>query len=184
LGVDPIIQSRLLSKLPAAGNGTLTGLNYLQTVNLNRSDPEERNAYTGRVDFELSDRSSLNFVYKRNNIQDARTDIAAGFSNGTFASQGGPANLFSGSWQWSPRNDFSNDFRVGFQRTEPFFFGTTPLPSDYLIAGTPFTTPEPSFLNQGRNSDYWTIQDNAVFTPLATTRSDSDSSIRNTTSYR
>lgn len=164
LGVDPIIKARLLDKLPKAGNGNLTGVNYLQVVNLNRSDPEQRNAFSGRVDFELSDRSSLNFVYKRNNINDARTDIAAGFSTGTFASQGGPANLVSGAWQWSPTNNFSNEVRVGFQRTEPFFFSTAPFPTDYLIAGTPFTNPEPSFFDQGRNSDYWTYQDNAVYT--------------------
>ena len=163
LAVDPIIKARLLDKLPASGNGVFTGLNYLQVVNLNRSDPEQRNAFTGRVDFEINDRSSLNVVYKRNNITDARTDIAAGFSTGTFASQGGPANLIVGGWQWSPRNDFSNEVRVGFQRTEPFFFSTEPFPTNYLIAGTPFTNPEASFFDQGRNSDYLTIQDNAVY---------------------
>ena len=163
LTVDPIIKARLLSKLPATGNGTLTGVNYLQTVNLNRSDPERRNAYTARTDFEINDRSSINFVYKYNEITDARTDIAAGFSSSTFASQGGPTKFFVGAWQWTPTNSFSNEFRAGLQRSKPFFFGTTPLPSDYLIAGTPFTNPEPSFLNQGRNSDYSNVQDNAVY---------------------
>lgn len=164
LAVDPIIRNRLLSKLPGSGNGLLTGVNYLQTVNFLRADPEQRKAFTGRVDFELGDRSSLNFVYKYNSNQDARTDIAAGFSTGTFVSQGGPTNFATGAWQWSPTNSFNNEVRVGFQRSQPFFGGTTPLPSDYLIAGTVFTNPEPSFFDQGRDTDYYTFQDNAVYT--------------------
>lgn len=164
LAVDPIIKSRLLNKLPTAGNGLLTGLNYQQTVNLNRSDPETRKAYTGRADFEINDRSSLNFVYKYNTITDARTDQAAGYSTRTFVSQGGPTKLFVGAWQWSPKNNFTNEVRIGYQRSEPFFFGTETFPTGYLISGTPFTNPEPSFFDQGRNTDYYTYQDNAVYT--------------------
>lgn len=165
LTVDPIIRARLLDKLPKTGNGVLTGVNYLQTVNFNRADPETRKAATTRVDFEINDRSSVNFVYKWNTITDARTDQFAGFSPTVFVNQGGPTNLYSGAWNWSPKNDFTNEVRIGFQRSKPFFSETgTPVPTNFLIAGLPFTTPEPTFRSQGRNTDYWTIQDNAVYT--------------------
>ena len=38
LGVDPVIQARLLAQLPSAGNGLTTGTNYLQTLSFNRGD--------------------------------------------------------------------------------------------------------------------------------------------------
>jgi Carboxypeptidase regulatory-like domain len=163
--VSATIRSRFLSRIPGAGspNGLLTGVNYLQAVNFNRADPETRNAFTARVDFDATERSSFNFVFKRNTILDARTDIAAGFSPTVFSSQGGPTHFFVGAWQWALSSNFNNELRGGFQRSEPFFFESN-IPSDFLISGTPFTNPEGSFRAQGRNTDYYNVQDNAVYT--------------------
>jgi hypothetical protein len=162
--VSPIIQARVLDRLPTAANGTTTGTNFLQVVNFLRANPEERNQWASRVDADINDQNSINFVYKRNNIIDARTDLASGFTTDrTFASQGGPTNFFVGAWRITPKNNFSNEFRAGFQYSEPFFFGNE-IPTDYLLALPLITNPEASFRDQGRNTLYRNFQDNAVYT--------------------
>jgi hypothetical protein len=162
LTVDPIIQSRILNNLPTSANGTTTGTNFLQVVNFLRSNPENRDQFAARVDADLNQANSINFVYKRNNIIDARTDVAAGFSPGTFTSQGGPTNFFVGAWRWTPTSNFSNEIRGGFQYAEPFFSESN-VPTNYLIGVPLITNPEGSFRAQGRDTLYRNIQDNAVY---------------------
>jgi hypothetical protein len=165
LGVDPVIQSRFLSQLPTAGNGALTGINYLQTFSFQRGNPETRNAVTGRFDVDFNDQNSANFVYKYNKNADARTDIAAGFSPNVFNTQGGPTTLVVGAYRMSPTPSLTNEIRGGYQRSEPFFNSTTdPRSLPFLFGATIVTNPEPSFQSQGRNTDYWNIQDNGSWT--------------------
>lgn len=165
LAVDPTIQSRFLNVLPTAGNGAFTGINYLQTLSFQRSNPETRDAITGRFDIDFNDQNSANFVFKRNTITDARTDIAAGFSPGVFNSQGGPTTLIVGAYRMSPTTSLTNEIRGGYQRAEPFFNSTTdPRSLPFLFGATIVTNPEPSFQSQGRNTDYYNIQDNATWT--------------------
>lgn len=165
IGVDPLIQSRYLNQLPTAGNGALTGINYLQTLSFQRGNPETRNAVTGRFDVDFNDKNSANFVYKYNKNADARTDIAAGFSPNVFNTQGGPTTLVVGSYRMSPTTSLTNEIRGGYQRSEPFFNSTTdPRSLPFLFGATIVTNPEPSFQSQGRNTDYWNIQDNGSWT--------------------
>lgn len=160
--VSPVIQTRILNQLPNVGNGTTTGTNFLQNLTLLRSNPEIRNGYTGRFDYDINNRNTLNFVYRQNYITDARTDIAAGFSSQTFADQGGPTKFLAVAYQMTPTNNFSNEIRGGFQDSKPFFNGNN-IPTDFLI-GLPLgiASPEASFRSQGRNTLYKNIQDNAV----------------------
>jgi hypothetical protein len=163
LGVDPIIQRRILDQAPTTGNGITTGTNFLQTVNFLRGNPEERNSYAVRADFDINNRNTTTFIYKRNNIIDARTDIASGFNTGNYVDQGGPTNFFAAAYQMTPTNNFSNEIRGGFQYAEPFFNGNQ-IPTDYLLGIPLLTNPEASFRSQGRNTLYKNIQDNAVYT--------------------
>lgn len=164
LGVDPLIQSRFLSLLPTAGNGPTTGINLLQQFSFQRGDPETRNAVTARFDVDANDQHSFNGVYKWNKNADARTDIAAGFSQSVFNTQGGPTTLYVGAWRWSPTASLSNEVRGGYQRSEPFFDSTTdPRTLPFLIAPPLVTNPEPSFQSQGRNTDYYNIQNNTTW---------------------
>jgi hypothetical protein len=164
LTVDPIIQSRLLNNLPTTANGIITGTNYLQDVNFNRSNGGRRNAYSSRFDFNVNDRNSFNFVYKYNFDDNQRADIAgSAFSTTPFVTQGGPTKFFVGAYRTTIGNNFSNEVRAGFQDSRPFF-NESNIPTDYIIVGTPFTNPEGSFRAQGRSTFYRNIQDNAVYT--------------------
>jgi hypothetical protein len=163
LTVDPVIQRRILDKLPNVGNGLTTGTNFLQVLNFNRSNPVTRNAFTSRFDLDFNERNSLNVVYKRNNEANSRPEIASGFSTVPFVNQGGPTNLFVAAYQWVPTNNFSNEFRGGFQYSEPFFMESN-VPSDYLLGLPLITNPEGASRSQGRNTLYRNFQDNAVYT--------------------
>ncbi len=163
LSVDPLIQSRILSQLPSAGNGITTGINLLQVINYNIATPVTRNAVTGRFDVQVNDRHSFNFVYKRTNEDNARNDFAFGFQTTPFVFQGGPTTLYVGAYNMAPTPNFTNEFRMGYQRSEPFF-NESGVPSDFLLGLPLITNPEGSFRNQGRNTDYTNFQDNATYT--------------------
>jgi hypothetical protein len=165
LSIDPLIQTRILDRMPTSGNGALTGINFLQALSIQRGNPETRNALTGRFDVEVNEKNSANFIFKYNKNADARTDIAAGFSDQVFNTQGGPTTLYVGAWQMNPTPSFSNEVRGGYQRSEPFFLSTTdPTSLPFLLTIPLATNPEASFQSQGRNTDYYNIQDNASYT--------------------
>lgn len=163
LPVDPIIQSRILNNLPTTANGIATGTNFIQSTSFLRSDPLTRNSFTSRFDYDFNDRNSLNFVYRYNDQKDARPEQPAGFSPTAYVFQGGPTNFYTLSYRVTPSSNFSNEARVGYQKSEPFFQESN-VPSDFLIAIPLVTNPEGSFRSQGRTTDYRNVQDNAVYT--------------------
>ena len=164
LGVDPVIQSRILNQLPTSGNGLTTGINLTQVINFNRSNPVTRNQWVARYDIEPNDRNSINIVYKRKNETNSRTDIASGFSIVPFVNQVDPTHFLTAAYRWTGSAKFSNEARGGFQFTHPFF-NQSHIPPDFFIGGLPLsiTHPEGSFTDQGRDTKYYNIQDNAVY---------------------
>ena len=164
LSVDPVIQNRILSLLPNSGNGTTTGINYLQSTSFLRGDPRVRNSYTGRFDYDFNDRHTLNLVYRRNDDVDARTDIAAGFSPSVFVNTTGPTDFFVAAYRFTVGSNFSNEIRGGFQDSGVIFDEGDSVPDDFIFGGLPVTNPEGTFRTQGRNTLYRNIQDNAVYT--------------------
>jgi hypothetical protein len=162
LSVDPIIQSRFLDLLPTSGNGVTTGTNFQQGVTLNRSNLVQRNQFTTRFDLDINDRNSLNVVYKRNNEANDLPGSSETFAADSTVAQGGPTNLAVVAYRITPTSRFSNEVRGGFQYSEPFFANRNSLPSSF-IGQTLFSNPESAFEDQGRNTLYRNIQDNAVY---------------------
>ena len=171
--VDPIVQSRILSRLPNAANGTAAGINFTQVLNFAVSAPVVRDAQTGRFDVQVNDRNAANFVYKRTFDDNARTDLAYGFNTSPYVFQGATTTLYIGAYSWTPTASFSNEVRGGYQYSNPFFleggvptdfvFSTNQTPSGTALAGI-ISNPEGSFRSQGRNTSYWNLQDNATYT--------------------
>ncbi|MEQ1762916.1 MAG: TonB-dependent receptor [Pyrinomonadaceae bacterium] len=166
IGVDPLIQSRYLDLMPTTGNGATTGTGFTQVINgFLRSDPLRRDSWTARVDLDFNDENSFNVVYRRNNQQDARTDVAAGFSPSAYVFQGGPTNFLAMAYRRTFSSKFTNEVRGGFQYSEPFFSESN-VPEDFILAtagGLALTNPLGAFKDQGRNTDYRNVQDNAVY---------------------
>lgn len=163
LTINPIIQSRFLDRLPTTANGSvITGLNYQQSVNLLRADPRTRSYYTTRFDYDINDRNSLNFVYRRTRDADARTDQAAGFSSDAFVSTLAPTDFYVAAYRTTIGSNFTNEVRGGVQDAG-VIFNESQVASDFILSGLPFTNPEGTFRTQGRNTIYRNIQDNAVY---------------------
>ncbi len=163
LGVDPVIQSRILNQLPTVGNGITTGINLTQLLNFNINNPITRNQWALRYDVEINDRNSFNVVYKHKVEHNTRPDIASGFATVPFVDQTDPTKFLSIAFRTTPTTSFSNEVRGGFQIAKPFF-NQTHIPSDFFLGGLGLvTTPEGSFTDQGRDTDYRNIQDNAVY---------------------
>ncbi|HWS86287.1 MAG TPA: TonB-dependent receptor [Pyrinomonadaceae bacterium] len=172
LTIDPVVQSRILNNLPTAANGTTTGTNFTQVLNFNIGTPVTRNAVTGRFDLQFNDRNALNFVYKKNDESNARNDLAYGFQTSPYVFQGGPTTLYVLAYNMTPTSNLTNEIRSGYQRSEPFFFEggvaknfvfSTAQTQALNTLASIITNPEGSFRDQGRNTDYWNLQDNATY---------------------
>jgi hypothetical protein len=175
MSIDPLIASRILSRLPTAGNGITTGTNFTQVLNFNVANPVTRNAETGRFDVQVNDRNAFNIVYKRTTENNARTDLNYSFQTSPWAFQGATTKLYIGAYNWTPTASFSNEVRGGYQYSNPFFHQGG-VATDFIIgalgvqtqgqntlAGI-ITDPEGQFRDQGRNTSYYNIQDNASYT--------------------
>ena len=174
MSVDPLMASRILSRLPTAGNGATTGINFTQVLNFNISTPVVRDAQTGRVDLQVNDKNAFNFVYKRTFDNNARNDLNYAFNTTPLVFQGATTKLYIGAYNWVPTANFSNEVRGGYQYSNPFFHEGG-VATDFVIgalgvqtqgantlAGL-ITSPEGQFRSQGRNTSYWNIQDNATY---------------------
>ena len=171
--VDPLVASRILSRLPNAGNGTAQGINFTQALNFNVSSPIVRDAQTGRFDLQFNDRNAANFVFKRTFDDNARTDLAFSFNTSPYVFQGATTTLYIGAYNWTPSATFSNEVRGGYQYSNPFF-QEGGVPTDFVFSNAQtqaantlagiITNPEGSFRSQGRNTSYWNLQDNATWT--------------------
>ena len=172
IGIDPIVQSRILANLPTTGNVTATqGINFSQTISFPLGSPVVRDAQTGRFDIQFNDHHQANFIYKRTFDDNARTDLNYGFQSSTFANQGATTVLYIGAWRWTPNSRFSNEVRGGKQYSNPFFHEGG-VPTDFVFSNAQaqhtlagiITSPIGAFRDQGRNTWYHNIQDNASYT--------------------
>lgn len=164
LSVDPLIQSRILANIPSAGNGILSNGGLTQVLTFNQADNDTRNGFTGRLDFDIDNDNSLNFVYKFNNNDDDRQSDGGGFNATPFVTQGGPTHLYIGTYRKLFGSRFVNEVRGAYQRSEPFF-NQGPVPQDFIIGGLPFVSnPQATFRDQGRNTSLYVVQDNASYT--------------------
>ncbi len=161
LPLDPTIQNRFLSQIPTVGNRADIG-DGLNTIGLgfNQSDPENRDEYTGRVDVQVSQRHSINGVYRYNKTIDARTDIDTTYNPVAQARTDAPVKFMSLGWDSTGR--FTNQARGGFQLVNVAFLNSV-LPSQPFLAGLVLVTnPEVNFRDQGRNTRTITFSDVAT----------------------
>ncbi len=169
IGVDPVIQSRILSRLPNAGNvacptaGCPNG-GLSQGFNFNQANNDVRNAFTSRFDIDFNARNTAYFVYKYNDNADDRTDIDNTFNVNPVNTQGGPTASYILSYTRIFGSNFTNELRGGYQESNPFFNEDPNFPTNYVIGGLSFTTsPESTFQAQGRDTELYTLQNNSSY---------------------
>lgn len=184
-GIDPTIQSRFLANIPAVGNRTdigdqrnTTGFGFTQGQNL------DRNQFTTRIDYEINDRNTINGVYTRTNENNLRPDVDAGSSaigsnsigGGGFAStpvtvQPAPNRFLALAYRTTPTAKFTNELRGGVYKSAPTFNRSIAAPANFIslptVGGTAaingLGNPEVNFEDQGRNTRFFNLQDNAEY---------------------
>ena len=171
-GVDPIISSRILANMPTAGNNAGLGDQRNTTgLNLTRTQNQDREAFTMRLDFQPNDKHSFNFVHNYRTEENQRPDIdgnlttGGGFGVTPFGFQGtaAPTRLFILAHTWTPGASFVNDVRGAYHFSSSLFDRTN-LADDYLLTLPAFvSSPEINFRQQGRKQKNFTIQDNASY---------------------
>ena len=149
--IDPTIQSRILARLPGgntpeAGDGrNTTGYRFSQQAN------QGRQSYTTRIDWDMSEKNSINGVYNHVHETNLRTDIDNSFNISPLANQPSTNDFMSLGWRSSISPRLSNELTGGFFYSRPFFFSEEPARTTNFIIPTLVTNPEVTFLNQGRN---------------------------------
>lgn len=165
-GVDPIVAQSILSAVPTAGNRTDIG-DQLNTTGLSFNQPSnsDRDVYTTRLDFDISERHSFNVVYDYNKENNLRPDVddTQGFGATPAVIQSSTNKLLVLAYRWTPTGRFSNEVRGGTFRSVVPFDNTNPSPSYYISVPT-ISSPVVTFQDQGRFTRYYNFQDNADLT--------------------
>ncbi|MBK6798148.1 MAG: TonB-dependent receptor [Acidobacteria bacterium] len=162
-GIDPTIQSRFLNNLPTVGNRTDVG-DQINTTGLsfNQQSNQSRNVYTTRLDYDISEKHTLNGIYDYNKEVNNRPDVdgAQGFGTKPVVDQGSTNKLLVLAYRWTPGGRFTNEVRGGtFRSVVPFY--RTQDKAAFYVNPTVISNPEVTFLDQGRFTRYTNYQDNA-----------------------
>ncbi|MBK7601706.1 MAG: hypothetical protein IPJ07_25530 [Acidobacteria bacterium] len=112
-GIDPTIQTRFLNNLPTVGNRTDVG-DQINTTGLsfNQQSNTTRNVYTTRLDYDISEKHSLNGIYDYNKEANNRPDVdgAQGFGTKPVVDQDRPTSC----WSWPIAGHRADGLRTRF----------------------------------------------------------------------
>ena len=176
--IDPVIQARIISQLPSQSN--FSGGDNLNTAGytLNRQQDQTRNTYTMRFDVDPTEKDNVNVVYSYVNEINLRPDADVnGFSTKPGVIQQSKNKTFVAAYRRILSSNMINEIRGGLFTSEVPFTRTDALPSYLFGAGATgllsnlfqagafqggsVSNPENNFLNQGRNTKAFNLQDNA-----------------------
>ena len=170
LGIDPIVRSEILSRLPAPSNvnnfnnGDSEAGRLLNTAGYRflQDDLNERNSYTGRLDYALSDAHRFDGVFSYFKEIDDRTDLD-GVSQRPLVYTSSDPKRYALAWRWAGSSRFHNELRGG-ANLAPVAFVTDWDFADVLY-GTALgiTNPVAAFQSQGRYTDTYQLNNNASY---------------------
>ncbi len=160
--INSTINTLFLANMPV-GNSTETG-DQLNTTGYRFAQQAntDRDAMTGRLDFDLNDKNNFNAVIDYNREENLRSDLG-GTTVTPLVVQPARNVTYSGGWRFSPTASLSNELRLGQLYSAPEFFRTDATPAEYYLP-TLITHPGPLnggaiFRYQGRLVKTQNIQD-------------------------
>jgi hypothetical protein len=166
--IDSVVQSRILNDLPSTGNRTDIG-DQLNTTGfaINRQSSQFRKQYSTRLDFDVNDSNQITGIWAWNKETNLRPDadnnpITTGYTVIPFSDQSSENKQLTLAYRTSLTSNLINEVRGGFFKSDVPFNRLAPLPS-FFITPTLINSPETQFMNQGRNTAGYNIQDNADF---------------------
>ena len=158
--VSPLIQSTILNGLPTASNFTGGDGVNTQGYRLLRASDQTRDQYSMRFDVDIDDENTFNIIYNYNDELNLRPDVdTSGFTFAPDVDQTSKNKQFTGAYRRVISSNIVNEVRGGFFGSEVPFNRLSPIP-EYILS-VPLVTSPMQFLNQGRNTKAFNIQDNA-----------------------
>lgn len=162
--IDPVMLT-LLNQVPGAQyiNNALVG-DGLNTggYRFNQRSNEIRDNATWRLDYNINTSNALSASYAWNRDNSDRPDAENDYSLAPKVTNPTSANFLSTSWRWTPSPRLTNELRAGFNMTSGYF-NTSQQFGSYLLTGEIFSDPVNEFLPQGRNTNTYTIADDAAY---------------------
>ena len=164
ISIDPVM-AKLLAQVPGAqfinnsliGDGLNTG-GYL----FNQRANETRDNYTWRLDYNFNTQHQLSASFSWNRDNSDRPDAENDYSLVPKSYNPTGAELVAVSWRWTPSARLTNEFRGGFNLTNGFFQNSQSFGGS-LISGTLFSDPVNEFMPQGRNTNTYSVRDEAAY---------------------
>src|SRR6266481_1167827 len=167
--IDPVIQN-LISQIPTAnkinnfraGDSSQSQLRNTAGYSFHQQSNRTRDNVTVRGDYNMSTRNafSTSFLWNRDDVD--RPDAENDFSIAPKVINYVQPKFLSSSWRWNPGARFVNEVRGGFNLVPGDFLSSEKFPS-YFVGGLVFSNPVNTFQDQGRNTNTYTLGDNATY---------------------
>ncbi len=160
--IDPVMQG-LLDQVPTTINSSLVG-DGLNTggYRFNQRDNEIRDNVTLKLDYNLSTRHAISGSYLWNRDNSDRPDTENDYSKVPKVYNPTHSNLLAVSWRYTPGGRLTNEVRAGFNLTYGYFLSSQQF-GPYLLTGTLYSDPVNEFLPQGRNTNTYSLSDDAAY---------------------
>jgi hypothetical protein len=162
--IDSVVQSRILNDLPTAGNRSDIG-DQLNTTGfaINRQSSQFRKQYSTRWDFDVNESNQVTGVWSWNKETNLRPDVDTnGYGVSPAVDQTSENRQLTLAFRSSLTSSLVNEVRGGFFKSDVPFNRLAEVPS-FFITPTLITSAETQFMNQGRKTAGYNIQDNADF---------------------
>jgi hypothetical protein len=128
----------------------------------NQRSNRRRDNFDVRLDYNLSARSTLQTTYGFNkDLLDRGDADGGGYGRIPKVANDDHTHFNSSAWRWTPTARFTNEVRGGFNLAPGIFRTTEDFSSGFLLTGLSFSNPVANFRRQGRNTDFYTLKDNA-----------------------
>jgi hypothetical protein len=156
---DPTIKA-MIGQLPEPNSsGAGDGLNT-SGYRFNARSNEYRDQLVYRMDYYVSTKHSVTGTYNYIDNPTDRPDLGAFYTSVPPVSNALKNHLMSLAWRWTASPTLTNELRGGFLRANGSFLDGNTY-SKFLVSGLLFSNPVNTFLNQGRQTNTYNIQDNA-----------------------
>jgi len=158
--IDPTIKGMIGNMPEPNAKGTGDGLNTTG-YRFNARHNEFRDQFVYKSDYYLNAKHSFSGTYNYIKNPTDRPDVTTSFYTAVPPITNTiEDHLMSLSWRWTVAPTLTNELRGGFLRSDTAFLDTNAY-DKFLVGGLIFNNPNNTFLQQGRKTNTYNIQDNA-----------------------
>jgi hypothetical protein len=159
--MDPTMKA-LIGQLPEPNTNDIgDGLNTAG-YRFNSRYNEFRDQLVYKGDYYLSPKHSFTGTYDYISNPTDRPDYGTFFTTVPPVSNTIKNSLLSLAWRWTASPALTNELRGGYVRTNSSFLVSNQYPQ-YQLTGLLFTDPIDTYMNQGRQTNTYNINDNAMW---------------------